>query len=77
MKVGVRDWGDDFVLCVEESLEKISRNPELYPAVHKKIRRILIRRFPYGVLYFIDKNKIVVTGVFHGKRNPKHLKEQL
>ncbi len=27
--------GDDFVLCVEESLEKISRNPRLYPVIHK------------------------------------------
>ncbi|HLC17280.1 MAG TPA: type II toxin-antitoxin system RelE/ParE family toxin [Thermodesulfovibrionia bacterium] len=47
--------GDDFVLCVEESLEKISRDPELYPAVHKNIRRILIRRFPYGILYILLK----------------------
>lgn len=40
--------GNDFVLCVEESLEKISRNPKLYPTVHKEIRRALIRRFPYA-----------------------------
>ncbi len=68
--------GDDFVLCVEESLEKISRNPKLYPAVHKNIHRSLIHRFPYGVLYFIGKNKIVVVGVFHGNRNPKHWKNR-
>ncbi len=68
--------GDDFVLCVEESLEKISREPELYPFVHKKIRRTLIRRFPYGILYFIEKNMIVVVGVFHGSRNPKRWKDR-
>ena len=68
--------GDDFVLCVEESLEKISRNPELYPTVHNKIRRSLIRRFPYGILYFIEKKEIVVVGVFHGIRNPRHWKSR-
>ncbi|MDL1975564.1 MAG: type II toxin-antitoxin system RelE/ParE family toxin [Deltaproteobacteria bacterium] len=68
--------GNDFVLCVEESLEKISRNPKLYPTVHKEIRRALIRRFPYGIFYFIEKNKIVVVGVFHGSRNPKHWKNR-
>ncbi|MCP4104030.1 MAG: hypothetical protein GY749_00595 [Desulfobacteraceae bacterium] len=26
--------GDDFVLCAEESLEKISRNPRLYPVIN-------------------------------------------
>ncbi|MDM8524223.1 type II toxin-antitoxin system RelE/ParE family toxin [Desulfococcaceae bacterium HSG8] len=59
--------GDDFVLCVEESFEKISRDPKLYSVVHKKIRRAMIRRFPYGVLYFIEKDEIVV---FHSSRNP-------
>ena len=28
--------GDDFILSIEESLEKISHNPKLYPIVHKK-----------------------------------------
>ncbi|MCP4108996.1 MAG: type II toxin-antitoxin system RelE/ParE family toxin [Desulfobacteraceae bacterium] len=55
--------GDDFVLCAEESLEKISRNPRLYPVIHKKIRRAMIRRFPYGLLHFIEKNEIVVVGL--------------
>ena len=67
--------GDDFVLCVEESLEKINRTPELYPAVHKKIHSALIRRFPYSILYFVENNKIVVIGVFHGSRNPKTLEK--
>ncbi len=62
--------GDDFVLCVEESLEKISRNPKLYPVIHKKIRRAMIRRFPYGILYFLEKDEIVVVGAFHSSRNP-------
>jgi len=38
--------GDDFILCVEEALEKIDRKPKLYPIVHKKIRRAIIHRFP-------------------------------
>jgi toxin ParE1/3/4 len=62
---------------VEESLEKISRNPDLHPVVHKKIRRALIRRFPYGILYFIEKDKIVLVGVFHGRRNPKQWKNRV
>ncbi len=43
--------GADFLLCVEESLDKIRRDPELYPAVHENVRRVLIRRFPFGVFY--------------------------
>ena len=39
--------GFDFLLCIEDAIEKISRNPELYPLVHKNVRRALIHRFPY------------------------------
>ena len=68
--------GDGFVLCVEESLEKISHDPKLYPVIHKKIRRAIISRFPYSILYFIEKSEIVVVGVFHSSRNPKQWKNR-
>lgn len=38
--------GSDFLLCVEEGLEKIRKTPDMYPIVHRDIRRLLIRRFP-------------------------------
>ena len=69
--------GDDFILCVEETLEKISYNPKLYPIVHKKIRRAIIHRFPFSVLYFIESNKIIIIGVFQGNRNPKSWKNRI
>lgn len=45
--------GSDFILCVEDSLSKVQRNPEQYVVVHNEIRRVLIKRFPYGVFYKI------------------------
>ncbi|MDP3874217.1 MAG: type II toxin-antitoxin system RelE/ParE family toxin [Methyloversatilis sp.] len=45
-----RALGDDFLNSVEESFERISKNPFLYPDIHRGIRRALLRRFPYGVL---------------------------
>ena len=63
--------GSDFLLCVEEALEKIRRTPELYPVVHKELRRMLIRRFPYGLFYLVEEEMIVVVAVFHARRDPK------
>jgi len=31
--------GNDFLLCVEESLEKIGRSSDQYPVVHREVRR--------------------------------------
>ena len=52
--------GHDFLLCVEEAIDRILRTPELFPVVHKQVRRALIRRFPYGIFYLVDEEKILI-----------------
>jgi plasmid stabilization system protein ParE len=63
--------GADFLLCVEDALEKIRRNPAIYPVVYKDVRRAVVRRFPYGVFYRVVGQRIIVLGVFHGRRHPR------
>jgi len=63
--------GSDFLLCVEEGLEKIQKDPEMYPVVHRNVRRLLIRRFPYGIFYITGPGLTTVLAVFHGHRDPK------
>jgi plasmid stabilization system protein ParE len=62
--------GADFLLCVEEALEKTRRHPELYPVVYQDIRRAVLRRFPYAIFYRLVGQQIVVIGVLHGRRDP-------
>ena len=62
--------GYDFLLCVEESLDKVSRNPLIYKEVYKGLRRVAIRRFPHRIFYLLNSNKIIVTAVFHVRKNP-------
>ncbi len=63
--------GEEFLLCIEASLNGITENPLLFQEKHKNIRCRITPRFPYGIFYFIDKNKIIVISVFHLSRNPK------
>lgn len=62
--------GQDFLLCVEEALDKIQRNPLIYRKIHKDLRRIPIRRFPYRVFYLVQGQRIIVTAVFHARKDP-------
>ena len=64
--------GADFILCVDAALSSIQRSPELYAQVHKNIRRALTRRYPYGIFYIAEVDKIIILAVLHVKRNPKH-----
>ena len=56
--------GSDFELCLEDSLQRIQQNHRLFSKIHRNVRRILIHRFPYSILYIEKTNKIIVIAVF-------------
>lgn len=62
--------GDQFLLCVDAAIERARRSPEMYPVVHRNVRRALTRRFPYAIFYVVEPDRIVVLGVFHARRDP-------
>ena len=66
------DLGSDFVLCIEESLARIQKNPKQYKRIYKRVHRALVRRFPFGIYYVIDQENISVIGVLHARKNPLH-----
>lgn len=68
--------GDRFLLSVDAALSGIQRYPESSPAVHRPIRRLLLRRFPYGVFYTVEESAIVVLAVFHCGRDPRRWRER-
>jgi plasmid stabilization system protein ParE len=63
--------GDRFVLCVEAALAEIMRAPEGSREVHPGVRRIVVRKFPYGIFYRVDPDQIVIIAVYHSKRDPR------
>lgn len=63
--------GSDFIDSVDNSLTKVSTNPELYPQVYKSIRRVLIHRFPFAMFYKEIEDIIIVFAVLHCSREPK------
>lgn len=62
--------GDDFLELVEETLNRICQMPESYPAVYRDVRRSIVRRFPYTIYYRIVSSRVIITAVFHGRRDP-------
>lgn len=39
--------------------------------VHRKTRRALTHRFPFGVYYLVEDGMLVVVAVMHGSRSPR------
>jgi plasmid stabilization system protein ParE len=67
----VQGLGNQFLLSVDAVLQAIVRNPHQYPQVYKALRRALLHRFPYAILFIVDGARITILAIFHAKRNPK------
>lgn len=63
--------GIDFLLAIEAALFAVKRNPFSCQTRFKNIRCAVIQRFPYGIYYIVEREKIVVLSVFHFKQHPK------
>jgi plasmid stabilization system protein ParE len=77
--VDAQDWYEEeaaglgvrFRAEVDAVIERMTANPQQFPAVYKTIRRALLRRFPYSLLFVIEADEsLTVIACFHGSRDP-------
>ena len=73
----VQGLGSDFLLHVEAALSSLQRSPQWYPVVYKNVHRCLVRRFPYGIFYLVDKERIIVLGILHARRDPRTWRDRV
>ena len=69
--------GKCFAVQLQQSLQYITVYPHAWPEVRKGIRRYIVTRFPYAVLYYIDNDTIVVIAVMHSKRKPSYWADRI
>jgi plasmid stabilization system protein ParE len=63
--------GDRFISAIAATVESISKSPRCFPTIYRNRRRARVRRFPYGIIFEVQEQRIVVIACFHYKRNPK------
>ena len=62
--------GQKFLNEIEKSLERIKIFSLSSPVIENDIRRCLVNRFPYGIIYFIQNKKIIVLAIMHLRKKP-------
>ncbi|MFA7387599.1 MAG: type II toxin-antitoxin system RelE/ParE family toxin [Thiohalobacteraceae bacterium] len=69
--------GTDFAAEINHAIELLKEHPERFPQMHKDVRCVRVRRFPYSVFFRIEPHRIVVLAVFHARRDPTVWQERL
>lgn len=63
--------GDDFWAAFLDAQARIQATPKMHQVIWNNVRRRLMpRRFPYGVFYEVFDDRIEVIAVYHLRRNP-------
>lgn len=70
------ELGIDFYTEVRLTLERIQQFPKTWPVLEREIRRCLVNRFPYGVLYSVEEDGIFIVAVMHLRRDPDYWKHR-
>ena len=68
--------GYSFAKEVQSALKRIISFPEAWTEIDKNIRRCLIHRFPFGVLYAKKGDAIYILAIMHLHRNPAYWKDR-
>ena len=72
-----RGLGKRFIESLTDAINRIRRNPRLYPKVFDNIQKCRILRFPYGIIYRDKDDSIEIIAVMHFKRKPFYWKKRL
>jgi plasmid stabilization system protein ParE len=66
-----------FIVCVETVIESILEDPPRWRPFDEDVRRCLTRVFPYGILYTIEPDFVLIVAVAHCSREPGYWKHRV
>ncbi len=69
--------GDDYLDEVERAVHSIETSPQTWPVLEGDFRRRLVRRFPFGVIYRIEPDKILIIAVAHLRKKPGYWENRI
>ena len=65
--------GLEFARAMDAAVSAAVRDPEMFAVVADDCRRVLLRKFPFSLVYRVRGDEFLVVAVFHHRRNPARL----
>jgi len=69
--------GDEFIDEVERAVERIVTFPDHGSPHLAGTRRVVLRRFPFDVVYLSDSEPIVIVAIAHHRRSPGYWRDRV
>jgi len=62
--------GGLFLAELDNCYDRLEVHPDSYQKTENNFRQIIVRTFPYVIVFEILKDDVVIYAVFHTSRNP-------
>lgn len=69
--------GLDFIATVQHAYERLPEFPKSGTPFGRRLRRVLVPKFPYGLLYRVEPDRIYIIAVMHLHRRPGYWRSRL
>jgi plasmid stabilization system protein ParE len=69
--------GFDFLADVQFGIDSLCLHPYLGHAIGQGLRRKLLHRFPFSLIYSVETDAILIVAVAHYGRRPGYWKTQV
>ncbi len=66
-----------FIKEVSDVLKLLENNPDRYSYHIEPYRRVLLKSFPYKMVYKIEEDKVLIYALYHTARNEDELRKRL
>jgi toxin ParE1/3/4 len=71
------ELGRAFYESLDLTINKLLAAPEIGVPVGSDLRSFGIRKFPFNIIYKLDKHEIVIVAVAHHSRRPGYWRERI
>ena len=65
-----------FIDAVENTIYRIRESPTTWQIIDEDVRRCMTRKFPYGILYTVEEDEILILAIMHCSREPNYWKNR-
>lgn len=69
--------GGEFLMSVSRTYGRLADLPEAGAPFGRRMRRILVPKFPYGLIYRVEAARLFVVAVAHTSRRPGYWRSRV
>jgi toxin ParE1/3/4 len=69
--------GTEFAIAVEVAVDFVRANPDAGTPLRSELRRWLVRRFPYAIIYREEPERVYILAIAHHRRKPEYWQDRM